>query len=208
MPSKARTPIMAWVDPLKLEIKLRRGVLIPDKPGVMKARELVADDVVFAFNRLWSSPKKTVAYFDHVKKVSAVDKNTVVFEFNDFNAEWDYRFGYGYYSGIVPKEVVDAGATNWKNSNGTGPFMLSDHVPGNSNTYVRNPNHWDKEVISGSEYKLPFLDQIVYRTIKDEATFITALRTAKLDMLETIRWQHVDELKKNAPRCNGNDRWR
>ena len=29
----------------------------------------------------------------------------------------------------------------------------------------------------------------IYRTIKDEATFITALRTAKLDILETIRWR-------------------
>ena len=188
-----------WADPLKLEIKLRRGVMFPDKPGVMKARELVADDVVFAFNRLWASPKKTVAYFDHVKKVSALDKSTVVFEFNDYNAEWDYRFGYGYYSGIVPKEVADAGAANWKNANGSGPFMLSDHVPGNSNVYVKNPNYWDKETINGTEYKLPFVDQIAYRTIKDEATFITALRTARLDVLEFIRWQHVAELKKNAP---------
>ena len=35
--------------------------------------------------------------------------------------------------------------------------------------------------------------------IKDEATFLTALRTAKLDMLEAIRWSAVEELKKNAP---------
>ena len=188
-----------WVDPLKLEITLRKGVMFPDKPGVMKARELVADDVVFAFNRLSTSPKKTVAYFDHVKKVSASERHTVLFEFAEFNAEWDYRFGYGYYSGIVPKEVADAGAANWKNANGSGPFMLQDHVPGNSNVYLRNPGYWDKETIGGTEYKLPFLDQIVYRTIKDEATFLTALRTAKLDMLETIRWQHVAELKKNAP---------
>ena len=188
-----------WVDPLKLEVKLRKGVMFPEKAGVMKARELVADDVVFSFTRLSSSPKKTANYFDHVKKVSASDRHTVVFEFAEYNAEWDYRFGYGYYSAIVPKEVADAGATNWKNTNGTGPFILQDFVSGNSNTYVKNPNYWDKEKIGDTEYKLPFVDQIVYRTIKDEATFLTALRTAKLDMLEAIRWQHVDELKKNAP---------
>ena len=105
----------------------------------------------------------------------------------------------GYFSGIYPKEVVDAGATNWKNVNGTGPFMLTDFVQGNSNTYAKNPNYWDKEKINGAEYKLPFVDKLVYRTIKDEATFITALRTGKLDILETIRWQNVDELKKSAP---------
>ena len=33
--------------------------MFPEKPGVMKSRELVADDVVFSFNRLSTSPKKT-----------------------------------------------------------------------------------------------------------------------------------------------------
>src|SRR5262249_38560962 len=129
----------------------------------------------------------------------AIDPHTVVFTFNNYHAEWDYRFGWGYYSGIVPKEVIDAGAGNWKNANGTGPFMLTDYVQGNAVTFSKNPIYWDKEKITGQEYKLPFVDKIVYRTIKDEATFLTALRTAKLDVLEAIRWSAVDELKKSAP---------
>ena len=48
-----------WKDnPLRVEIKLRKGVMFPEKPGVMAARELTADDVVFSFNRLDKSPKK------------------------------------------------------------------------------------------------------------------------------------------------------
>ena len=88
--------------------------------------------------------------------------------------------------------MVEAGAANWKNVNGTGPFMLTDFVQGNSNTYTKNPIYWDKEKIGGEEYKLPYVDKIVYRTIKDEATQTTALRTGKLDILEAIRWQDVD----------------
>src|SRR6195952_3673118 len=106
-------------NPLRLEINLRKGVMFPDKPGVMAARELVADDVVFAYNRLDKSPKKIAGYFDHLDKVEATDKHTVVFTFKNYNAEWDYRFGWGYYSAIIPKEVADAGACNWKNVNGT-----------------------------------------------------------------------------------------
>jgi peptide/nickel transport system substrate-binding protein len=45
-------------NPLRVEIKLRKGIMFPDKPGVMASRELVADDVVFAFNRLNNSPRK------------------------------------------------------------------------------------------------------------------------------------------------------
>ncbi|MBO4221836.1 ABC transporter substrate-binding protein [Bradyrhizobium neotropicale] len=186
-------------NPLRVEVKLRKGVMFPEKPGVMASRELVADDVVQSYYRLDKSPKKVPTYFDHVQKVEATDQHTVVFTFNNYHAEWDYRFGWGYYSGIVPKEVVDAGAGNWKNANGTGPFMLTDYVQGNAVTFSKNPVYWDKEKIAGREYKLPFVDKIVYRTIKDEATFLTALRTAKLDLLEAIRWTAVDELKKSAP---------
>ena len=193
-------------NPLRVEMKVRKGVFWPEKAGVMKKREFTAEDIVYTFNRLNTSPKKLLAYFDHVDKVEAKDSHTAVFYMKHYFAEWDYRFGWGYYSGLVPKEVVEAGAGNWKNVNGTGPYMLTDFVSGNSNTYTKNPEYWDKEKIGGVEYKLPFVDKITYRTIKDEATFITALRTGKLDMLEAIRWQNVDSLKKSAPQLKWN-RW-
>ncbi len=196
-----------WKDnPLRIEIKLRKGIMFPEKTGVMKSRELVADDVVYAYTRLDKSPKKIVGYFDHVQKVEATDSHTVVITFKEFFAEWDYRFGWGYFSGIYPREVVEAGIANWKNANGTGPFMLTDFVSGNSNTYTKNPNYWDKDKIGGVDYKLPFVDKVVYRTIKDEATNIAALRTGKLDLLEYIRWQNVESLKKSAPQLKWS-RW-
>ena len=193
-------------NPLRLEVKLRKGVMFPEKKGVMAAREMVADDVVFSFNHLNNSPKKIPNYYDHVTKVEATDKHTVVFTFKDYFAEWDYRFGWGYYSSILPKEVVAAGANNWKNHNGTGPFQLTDFVNGNSNTYTKNPIYWDKETIGGQPYKLPFVDKLVYRIIKDEAAQHAALRTGKLDILESIRWSAVEELKKNAPQLKWS-RW-
>ena len=185
--------------PLKLDINLRKGVMFPDKPGVMKSREFVADDVVYSYNRLDKSPKKIPGYFDHIDKVEATGKHSLRFTFKNYFSEWDYRFGWGYYSAIVPKEVTDAGAGNWKNLNGTGPFMLTDYVQGNAVTFSKNDLYWDKEKVAGQSYKLPFVDKIVYRTIKDEAAFLTALRTAKLDVLEGVRWSAVEELKKNAP---------
>ena len=186
-------------NPLRVEVKLRKGIMFPDKPGVMKSRELVAEDIVFSYNRLDGSKKKVPTYFDHIDKVTAPDKHTVVFYLKAYNSEWDYRFGWGYFSSIVPKEVSDAGAGNWKNANGTGPFQLTDYVQGSAMTYTKNPVYWDKETVAGHSQKLPYVDKIVYRTIKDEASFLTALRTAKLDVLEGIRWSAVEELKKNAP---------
>jgi peptide/nickel transport system substrate-binding protein len=194
-----------WMEkPLRLEVKLRPGVMFPEKKGVMAARELTAEDVVFTYTHLNASPKKIPGYFDHLSKVEATGKHTVLFTFKDYFAEWDYRFGWGYYSGIFPKEVVQAGAKDWKNHNGTGPFMLTDFVNGNSTTFSKNPGYWGKETIGGTEYKLPFVDRVVYRTIKDEAAAMAALRTGRLDMAENIRWSAVEELKRNAPALQWN----
>lgn len=182
-----------------LTITLRKGIMFPEKPGVMKARELDAEDVASSYERLDKSPKKLLAYFDHVAKVEARDARTVVFTFKDYFAEWDYRFGWGYYSAIAPKELSSVDAKNWKNANGTGPFQIIDYVQGNAHTYAKNPNYWDSDRVGGTSYKLPFVDKVVLRIIRDEATQHTALRTAKLDMLEAIRWSAVDNLKQTAP---------
>lgn len=196
----------AWTTPLTLEVKLRKGVKFPAKPGVMDERELVAEDVVFSFNRMNTSAKRTQGYYDHVDKVEAKDKHTVLFTFNKFIADWDYRFGNGFFSGIMPKEVADAGAGNWKNANGTGPFMLTNVASGNALTFSKNPVYWDKEVIGGKEYKLPFVDRVVHRVIKDETTQYAALRTGKLDILSSISWEAARELKKTSPDLKWN-RW-
>lgn len=186
-------------NPWRVEVQLRKGVMFPAREGVMAARELVADDIVYSFDRLNKSPKKIATYYDHVDKVEAVGKHNLVFTFKSYHAEWDYRFFWGYYGAIQPKEVVAAGAANWKNTNGTGPYTLENYVQGNSTVFKKNPNYWDSETIQGQAYKLPFADTITYRVIKDEATMLTALRTAKVDILEAVRWSAVPELKRNAP---------
>lgn len=193
-------------NPLRVEVQLRKGVMFPAKAGVMASREFTADDVIFSFDRLNKSPKKIPGYFDHIEKVEATGKYMVTFFMKQYNSEWDYRFGWGYYSGIIPKEVVAAGPSNWKNVTGTGPFQVADYVQGNSLVFTKNPVYWDTETIGGQKYKLPFVDKITYRFIKDEQTFVTALRTAKIDLLESVRWSFVDELKKSAPKIIWNRR--
>ena len=195
-----------WKDPLTLIVTLRKGIMFPDKPGVMKSRELTAEDVVFSYERLDKSPKRQLNYHDYIAKVEARDRYNVAFVMKEYRADWDYRFGWGYYSAIVPKEMAAVDAKNWKNGVGSGPFQLVDFMQGNSQTYARNPNYWDTEKIGGAAYKLPFVDKVSLRTIKDEATQHTALRTGKLDILEAIRWSAVENLQKTAPQLKWSKR--
>src|SRR6185369_4508080 len=84
-------------NPLRAVFTLRKGIMFPEKAGVMKARELTAEDVVFSYKYIDGSPKKVPTYFDYIDRVEATDKYTVTFYFKEFNAEWDYRYGWGFY---------------------------------------------------------------------------------------------------------------
>lgn len=195
-----------WEDPLTLVVHLRRGVMFPDKPGVMKRRELVADDVVFSFERQAQSPKIIATYFDHIDRVTARDDHTVVFEFNEFNAEWDYRWGYGYYSGTMPRELGAVDVKDWRNAVGSGPFQIDGFVADSKQTYVRTEDYWGRETLNGRQHPIPFIDKLVYRIMKREATQLTAIRTAQIDVLEAIRWLFVEHLKKTTPELHWS-RW-
>ena len=192
-------------NPLAIVFKLKKGIMFAAKPGVMEARELTADDVVFSYYYRNNSPRRIAGVLDEITKVEAVDKHTVAFYLSKYMADWPYRIGYGHNSSIMPKEVADAGATEWKNATGTGPFMLENYVSGNSHTYVKNPNYWDKEKIGEAEFKLPFVDKVVYRIIKDDSTRMTAFRTGKLDIMEVVRWEEQEALKKSNPAIKFNN---
>ena len=188
-----------WEDDLTLVVKLREGINFVAKPGVMDRREITADDVLFTYEYINNSPKRIATYFEHINEVEVRDRYTVVFHFNQFNAEWAYRFGYGYYSAILPRETANLDAKDWRNVVGTGPFTLDTYVQSNSQRYERNPDYWDTELLSGEQHDIPFVDAVSYRIIKDEATYLTALRTGKLDILEVARWIAVEHLKETTP---------
>jgi peptide/nickel transport system substrate-binding protein len=188
-----------WEDPLTMVIRLRPNARFTGKPGIMEARPVEAQDVVWTFERSAASPKKNPGYYDHIERVEARDARTVVFHFKEYNAEWDLRFGYGYYSAILPRELARFDTRNWRNLTGSGPFLLDRYAQGSSSTYERNPAYWDRERVGGETYQIPFLDRVIYRTIKDQATQQTALRTAKIDILEVVPWLAVDYLEKTTP---------
>jgi peptide/nickel transport system substrate-binding protein len=187
--------------PMQVIFHLRKGVMWQEKPGVMKAREFVADDVVFNMNRLINAPKAMKAYTEFIDRWEALDKHTVILHLKQWDADWRYKWAWGAYDAIQPKEMVDApgGPNKWENACGTGPYMLTDYKDGHSQTYIKNRNYWDSELIGGKKYNLPFTDKIVMLIIKDEATQLASLRTGKADLMMTIDHKYLDELKKSIP---------
>jgi peptide/nickel transport system substrate-binding protein len=188
-------------NPMQIILYLRKGIMWQEKVGIMKARELVADDVVYSLNRLKTSPKAIPLYLDFLGKMETPNKYTVVINMAEWCMDWPYRMGWGYYDGIQAPEQEKApgGPNRWENVTGTGPFMLTEYKDGHSQTYIKNSKYWDSETIGGKKYNLPFVDKVYLSIIKDEQTALSSFRSGKLDMFLGVNWKYVDELKKSLP---------
>ena len=183
-------------DLLTYTFHIRKGVHWHDKPPV-NGRELTAYDFEWTWQRNWgfgefAEAGKAVAqrYFSAVpvESLTATDKYTVVVKTHtalldtiDWLTGWTSNLG----AIPVPPEVIKehGDMKDWRNVVGTGPFELTDVVPGSSMTFTKNPNYWLYDPIHpGSENRLPYVDEITMFAMQDMALQIAGLRTGKLVM--------------------------
>jgi peptide/nickel transport system substrate-binding protein len=76
---------------------------------------------------------------------------------------------------------------------GTGPFKLAEYVSGSHATFVKNENYWGKDK-NGN--RLPYLDKITLRIIKDPAVLAAALQAGEVDVAY-INPKDVDKFRQN-----------
>ncbi len=190
-------------NPLGVKFHLRKGVMWTGNAKIgMKPRELTATDAAYSFNRFQKSPQgpKRIPFMTK-PGFEALDKYTLQAKFTTFSGGWPVAFGYGHDAWLVPQEVVDAGASDWRNQTSSGPFILKDYVKGSYVSFTRNPDWWNKKkVINGKSYELPFVDEVMLPIIVDRSTQIAALRTGKVDMAREIGLMYQETLSKSSPK--------
>jgi peptide/nickel transport system substrate-binding protein len=198
-------------DPTTQIFHVREGIYWHDKPPA-DGRELTADDVVFSILRSWNIPtdqshRLNYPWDTHLESVTATDKNTVVVKYLPGKAGIVFEIIVEHLS-VVPVEIADMDGTewgseylkDWKNSIGTGPFMLTDYVQSSSTTFTRNPNYWAKDPVGvGEGNQLPYLDGIQWLVIPDVSTRLSAIRTGKIDWLPGVGWEDADGLLATSP---------
>ena len=181
------------VDPLKWRFTLRKGVKFHD------GSSFTADDVVFSLERLRSpaSQVKTRAPADMT--AVKVDDHTVDFVLKSPNpilhAEWDtwYMFSKTWAEANGAAQAQAASATSLNpfalKANGTGPFTIESHQPGVKTVFKPNPNWWGKP-----EHNLT---EVIFTTIKSDATRVAALLSGEIDMMDPVPPQDVERIKAN-----------
>ena len=181
------------VEPTRWRFHLRKGVKFHN------GEAFTADDVIFSLERALSPESNIRTRLAPKIKAEKVDAHTVDFVVPVPNpilhAEWDGWF-------IMSKSWAEAnGATKVHGksnqlspfaltANGTGPFMVESHEPGVRTTFKPNPNWWGKP-----EHNLT---QVIFQTVKSDATRVAALLSGEVDMIDPVPVQDIPRVKSHA----------
>ena len=185
-------------DGLRWIFHLRKGVKWFD------GKPFTADDVVFTFNRIYFNPKIP----NSTKDSFLVDgKLPKVRKLGDFKVEFllPLPFApllYSLSAPVFPKHVVEEAVEEgkfmefWNVSTppkklvGTGPYRLTEYLPGQYLVYERNPHYWKKDEFGK---RLPYVERKVKLIIPDKNTELLKFKAKELDFY-SLRADDLPEL--------------
>jgi peptide/nickel transport system substrate-binding protein len=178
------------MEPTRWRFHLRKNVKFSG------GEDFTADDVVFSLDRLRSPDSQVKSRAPADMKAVKVDDHTVDFVLTQpdpiLNAEWDtwYIMSKTWCEANNATQAMSAKATSLSaaalKANGTGPFTIESHEPGVKTVYKPNPKWWGKP-----EHNL---DEVVFTTIKADATRVAALLSGEVDLIEPVPVQDMERI--------------
>lgn len=183
-------------EPTRWRFYLRKGVKFAG------GEPFTADDVVFSFDRVRQNESEFKTRVPSDARIVKIDDYTIDFVLTqpspNLIGEWDTWY-------ILSKAWCEAnGATRVQpatgaqlnafalKSNGTGPYVITSHEPGVKSTMKKNAAWWGWKDAPGN------VDDVVFTTIKQDATRVAALLSGEVDMIEPVPVQDMQRVADNA----------
>jgi hypothetical protein len=187
--------------------KIRRGIrwqMIASRSAsqLVNGRELTADDVIFCLRRAIT---ENTAYIKlHYPELSAANiSKTGDWEITISIPSANLDSAINIFSGSVyvyPPEIITSYGNMRQTAVGSGPFSLSQVVPGTTTWLSKNPNFWMTDPVGpGKGNQLPYLDGVKVLVIADRSTRLAALRTGKIDYLRGVSVDDAVPLMQQNP---------
>ena len=175
-PQMALASAIETDDALTWTVKLRQDVVFHD------GKPLTSADVVYSLSR-HNDPQvgsKAASIAKQIDEVTAVGPHEVKIRLTSPNADLPAILGTAHFL------IVRDGTTDFSLANGTGPFRCAEFRPGVRSIGVRNENYWKPG--------LPYLDEIEFFTIPDEAARVNALLAGDVDIMNPVSPRSVDRI--------------
>jgi peptide/nickel transport system substrate-binding protein len=181
-------------DGLTITWKLREGLYWSD------GEPLTSADVKFTWEVVMD-PGNAVASrtgYDKIESIETPDDTTVVIKFAELYPPWPTLFTQGPNNsgGILPKHILE-GKTALETDPfirqptvGSGPFVITEWVPGDYMTLLPNPNFYKGRAI---------LDRVQIRFVADSDAATAALQTGDVDAYPNFSEGNILGLEALAP---------
>ena len=211
-------------DQLVYTFKIKKGVTFHNDgcfPG-KKGRELKAEDFKYCFTLLCTqnrnnkgfsifdgSVRGAKKYYDasaegtpsfDVEGIKVIDDYTLEVQLEQPSALFLYDLARPFCF-VFPKEAYEKYGLDMRiKTVGTGAFLLTDVQENTSVNLKRNENYHGVDELGN---KLPFLEGINIRFIKDKKTELFEFKKGKLDMIYRLPTEHIIEILEQAQSDNG-----
>jgi len=174
-------------DARRITFHLRKGVRFVNAPPV-NGRELTAGDAKWSFE-YWSRSGQFKGkglplgqyewLFDTMDGVEAPDPSTVVVRFNEPSVPF-LSYAAADHNPVVPREIYDNEGHLKNTIAGTGPYQLdiASSQKGTRWVWKKNPTYW--------EQGKPYIDQIQWLVLSEDATAYAAFQTKQVDVLGNV----------------------
>lgn len=179
----------AWKgnSPTEWTFTLRRGVTF-QTGKTMTAADVVATVDLLTNASNGSSFVSQVSGILEPGHTEAVDDYTVKFHLSSPFVDFPYLMSAFNYNAIILPKGYEIGSF-LKKPQGTGPFMVTDYIPGQSTSYTRNPHYWDTG--------LPYLDGIKLSYFQTDSAELLAMQGGSLDVTPLVPYGGAVTLTKN-----------
>ncbi|SDY43227.1 peptide/nickel transport system substrate-binding protein [Jannaschia faecimaris] len=153
-----------------------------------------AEDVLFSYERASSAESDTSSWFAGVEKVEIVDETTVDFYtaapnpiFPDSIANWMMMDSGWAEANDATRPNIEQGNFATLNTNGTGPYMVTERQPGLKTVLTAFDGWWDDD--RGN------VTSVTYTPVQNSATAVAALLSGELDLIEPVPLQDADRVE-------------
>ncbi|MGY6563743.1 MAG: ABC transporter substrate-binding protein [Halomonadaceae bacterium] len=167
-------------DALTWVVKLRRDVVFHD------GQPFTSADVVYSLNRHKDpdTASRALSVAEQLAEVSAAGPHEVHIRLTSPNADLPAILATSHFL------IVRDGATDFSLANGTGPFECAEFQPGVRSVAVRNDSYWKPGQ--------PYLDEIEFFAIPDEAARINALLAGDVDLINPVNARSIPRILNSA----------
>jgi len=177
----------ASADQLTWTYKIRSGVTWSD--GV----PLTAADAAYTFNRIMRGSVEQSNYGSYVANITnatAPDAGTLILTVSKPTPIM-LRLAVPILPEHIWSKIDENALPSATNANlvGSGPFILQQHVTGQSIRFAANPSYW-----GGA----PKIKELVFRVFPDEAAMVAALKSGQIDFVDRLGTASYDALKSDA----------